>query len=64
MNEDSFTFYRDEEWHFVQRGASAWQQVRDSNGVYDAWFAHMAEYHELGCDRRNTNGKIADLIES
>lgn len=64
IEEDSLTFYRDEEWHFLDRDGNMWKQVRDANGVYDAWYAHMVEYHELGCDRRNTNGLLSDLIES
>jgi hypothetical protein len=64
VNEDSLTIYRDEEWHFLDRDGNMWKQVRDANGVYDAWFAHMVEYHELGCDQRNSNGRINDLIEA
>lgn len=64
VNEESFTYYRDEEWHFLDRDGNMWKQVRDTSGVYDAWYAHMVEYHELGCDRRNSNGKIADITES
>lgn len=64
VNEDTLTFYRDEEWHFLDRDGSMWKQVRDSNGVYDAWYAHMVEYHELGCDRRNSNGVLKDITEA
>lgn len=64
VNEDTLTFYRDEEWHFLDRDGNMWKQVRDSSGAYDAWYAHMVEYHELGCDRRNSNGILADIIES
>lgn len=63
INEDDLTFYRDEEWHFLNRDGSMWKQVTDSDGVYDAWFAHMAEYHELGAHRRGTHGKIENIIE-
>lgn len=64
VNEDSLTYYRDEEWHWLDRDGSMWKQVRDANGDYDAWYARLVEYHELGCDRRNTNGLIADLQEA
>lgn len=64
VNEDSLTYYRDEEWHWLDRDGSMWKQVRDTNGDYDAWYARMAEYHELGCDRRNSNGLIDDLQEA
>jgi hypothetical protein len=64
INEEALTFYRDEEWHWLDRAGSMFQQVRDTNGVYDAWYAHLVERHELGTDRRNTHGLISDLIES
>lgn len=64
INEDALTFYRDEEWHWLDRDGSMFKQVRDTSGVYDAWYAHLVERHELGTDRRNTHGKITDIIES
>ena len=63
MNEDALTFFRDEDWHWLDRDGSMFKQVRDSNGVYDAWFAHLVERHELGTDRRNTHGVIRDILE-
>lgn len=63
LNEKNFTFYRDEPWHFLDRDGSMWKQVRDTNGDYDAWYARITEYHELACDRRNTQGRIDDLQE-
>lgn len=64
INEDALTYYRDEEWHWLDRDGSMWKQVRDASGDYDAWYARLVEYHELGTDRRNTHGRINDLIES
>lgn len=64
IEEDSLTLYRSEEWDWMERGGSMWSQVRDAAGDYDAWYARLVEYHELGCDRRNTNGKIEDITES
>lgn len=63
VNEEDLTLYRDEEWHFLNRDGSMWKQVTDANGVYDAWYAHMTEYHELGCHRRGSHGVIRDIIE-
>jgi hypothetical protein len=63
VNEDALTFYRDEDWNWLDRSGSMFQQVRDTNGVYDAWYAQIVERHELGTNRRNTHGKITDLIE-
>jgi hypothetical protein len=64
INEDSFTFYRDKDWDWLDRDGSIWKQKTDNNGDYDIWYARLAEYHELGCDRRNTNGLIADITEA
>jgi len=64
INEDALTYYRDEDWHFIDRDGSMWKQVRDANGDYDAYYARMVEYHELGTDRRNSHGVIRDIIEA
>src|SRR5690606_21016721 len=44
LNEQTFTVYRDEDWHWLDRDGSMWKQVRDSSGDYDAWYARLAEY--------------------
>ena len=64
INEDALTYYRDEDWHFIDRDGSMWKQVRDTNGDYDAYYARMVEYHELGTDRRNSHGLIDDITEA
>jgi hypothetical protein len=64
INEDAITYYRDEDWHFIDRDGSMWKQVRDANGDYDAYYARMVEYHELGTDRRNSHGVIRDITEA
>jgi hypothetical protein len=64
INEDAITFYRNEEWHWLDRDGSMWKQQRDAAGDYDVWYARLVEYHELGTDRRNTHGVIKDLTEA
>lgn len=64
INEDALTFYRDEEWHWLDRDGSMWKQVRDAAGDYDAFYARLVEYHELGTDKRSTHGVVRDLIEA
>lgn len=64
INENALTFYRDEEWHWLDRDGSMWKQVRDAAGDYDAFYARLVEYHELGTDRRNTHGVIRDITEA
>lgn len=62
--EDHITYYHDKDWHWADMDGSIWKQVRDSNGDYDAWYARMVEYHELGTDRRNAHGILADITEA
>ncbi len=64
INEDTLTFYRDKDWDWFDRDGTMWKQVVDASGDYDAWYARLVEYHELGCDRRNSNGRINDITES
>lgn len=64
INEDALTYYRDEDWHFIDRDGSMWKQVRDNSGDYDAYYARMVEYHELGTDRRNSHGLLDDITEA
>ncbi len=64
VNEDALTYYRDEDWHFIDKDGSMWKQVRDASGDYDAYYARMVEYHELGTDRRNSHGLISDITEA
>jgi len=64
INEDALTYYRDEDWHFIDRDGSMWKQVTDANGDYDAYYARLVEYHELGTDRRNSHGVIEDITEA
>lgn len=64
INEDALTYYRDEDWHFLDKDGSMWKQVRDSTGDFDAYYARMVQYHELGTDRRNSHGVIRDITEA
>lgn len=62
LNEDDITLYRDEGIHWLDRDGSILKQKVDTNGRYDIWQAHMVERHELGIGRRNTHGKLSDII--
>jgi len=64
LNENNITYYHDEDWHWLDRSGSMWERKVDASGTYDAWYANMVEYHELGTDRRNTHGKLVDLLEA
>ena len=62
LNEDDITFYRDRDIHWLDRDGTIMKQKSDASGVYDVWRAWMLERHELGIGRRNTHGKLADII--
>lgn len=62
LNEDDITFYRDEDIHWLDRDGTILKQKTDAGGAYDIWRAWMLERHELGIGRRNTHGKITDII--
>lgn len=64
INEDALTYYCDEDWHFLDKDGSMWKQVRDSSGDFDAYYARMVKYHELGTDRRNSHGVVRDITEA
>lgn len=63
INEDDLTFYRDEDLHWLDRDNSILKQKIGAGGErYDRWEASMVERHELGIGRRNTHGRIDDII--
>lgn len=64
LNEEAITYYRDRDWDWMDRDGSMWKQVRDASGDYDAYYARLVEYHELGTNRRNTHARLDDIIES
>ena len=55
---------QDRDWDWMDRDGSMWKQVRDASGDYDAYYARLVEYHELGCNRRNSNARLDDITES
>lgn len=63
VNESEITYYRDQDIHWLNRdGSILKQKIGSGGGRYDVWQAHMKENHELGTGRRNTHGKITDII--
>lgn len=63
VNEKDLSIYRPYEYKLIDRGGSTWRQVSDSNGVKDVWQAWLVERSEIGCKRRNSHGKISNIIE-
>lgn len=59
LNEDALKLYRESDWGFMDMDGSKWQRVIG----FDAYSATLYQYSELGTDRRNTHGKITNIIE-
>jgi hypothetical protein len=51
--------YQPADWRWLDRQGSKWVQVPNT----DAFSATLYRYMELGTDRRNAHGKIADITE-
>lgn len=63
VNEKQIQMYKPHGFKFMDRDGSMWKQKVDANGVYDAYRASLYEYSELGTFRRNTHGKVTNIIE-
>lgn len=63
VDESKIKIYRPAPFKFMDRQGSMWSQKRDSTGDYDAYIARLREYSELGARRRNTFGKVTNIIE-
>lgn len=60
LDESAFTVFREEPWNWLNEDGDIWKWVVN----YDAWEAVLAQYWELGIDRRNAQGKLADITEA
>lgn len=64
VNEDQLDIYRPYEYKVMDRAGSTWHQKTDSTGAaYDVWQAWLVERSQIGTRRRNTHGKITNIIE-
>jgi hypothetical protein len=63
VNENELDIFRPYEYKLIDRGGSTWKQKSDANGTYDVWQAWLVEHSEIGTKRRNTHGKITNIIE-
>lgn len=59
LNEDELTYYRENDWGWMDRDGNMFSRVYG----YDAYEARMYQYSELGCHRRNSFGIIDKLTE-
>lgn len=60
LNEKEITLYREADWSFMDMDGSQWER----KAGYDAYSATMYQYSELGTGRRNSHGKITNIIEA
>lgn len=60
LNEKELKFYRSKDWSWMNRDGNMWKAVAG----YDAYDATFYQYSELGCHKRNSFGRIDDLIEA
>lgn len=57
--ESALKIYRSRPWHFVDKDGSVFKWIHD----YDAWEAVLRCYYEMGTNRRNGHGLLADITE-
>lgn len=63
VNENELDIMRPYEYKLMDRGGSTWKQKSDANGDYDVWQSWLVEHSEIATKRRNTHGKITNIIE-
>lgn len=65
VNEDAITLYQESDWDFMDYGdGDKWRMKTAGGNDYDAYIARLFQYSEIGTDRRNTHGLVADLLEN
>jgi hypothetical protein len=64
LNENDLKLYRTHDWKFMDRDGSMWQRKVTSGGSFDAYYATLFQYSELGISRRNSHYVIRDITET
>lgn len=59
VDESTLTIYRSTDWSWLDTDGNVWKWLTD----YDAFQAVLHSYWELGVNRRNGNGLLADITE-
>lgn len=60
LDESTFKFYQTHDWQYMDKDGSMFKWVQD----FDEYQYLMNKYYELGCKRRNANGKLTGVEES
>lgn len=64
VNEKDLKIYQEADWSFMDEDGSMWQRKVTSAGNFDAYWATMYKYMEIGLGRRNSHFVIRDLEET
>lgn len=59
IDESEIKIYQSKDWHWSDDDGNTLKWVTD----YDAFEAVMKKYWEIGCSRRNAQGRLADITE-
>lgn len=59
LDESTFKFYQTHDWQYMDKDGSMFKWVQD----FDEYQYLMSKYYELGCKRRNANGKLTGVEE-
>ena len=60
LDESTFKFYQTHDWQYMDEDGSMFKWVQD----FDEYQYLMNKYYELGCKRRNANGKLTGVEEA
>jgi len=67
VDESELTLYREADWSWMDSDGSRFQRVVSIGGTagnYDAYYATMYQYSELGTGRRNAHSRLNDITEA
>jgi hypothetical protein len=59
LDESAFKVYRDKDWSWLDTDGGIWKWVSNK----DAFEAVLKQYWQIGIDRRNSQGLLADITE-
>lgn len=60
LNEKAIKWYRQHDFQFMSRDGEMWERKIG----YDAYFANLYQYSEIGTHRRNSHFMLSDITES
>lgn len=64
LNEKEIKLYRAGDWSWMNRDGSNWQRLISGGNTYDAYYATMYKYCNMGTHRRNTHGLQTNITEA